>query len=390
MHGVPLLLLLQTVAIKQLDKHGFQDNKAFLTGVAKLSQLHHENLVDIIGYCADGDQRLLVYESVPAGTLEDHLFGTYVRARRYLATGKLLQNLSVSSSMSLLNKLPARARSAGGQEADGLVHEDEGGARRRAGAGVPARDSEPAGGVRGIQGLPHTSRREAHAQALRLRARAARPGRGQHAGGGVAHDGLLRLLRAGVRSHRAGHHEVRRVQLRGGAGAAHLREEGRRYQQAGGRAERCHLGKYYKLRVFAASSTLLLLMSCIILAWHGMACICTTHFQAMPMFKDQKRYHELVDPLIKKEYPAKALNQVVAMAAMCLQEEDSVRPLMADVVMTLGFLTAMPPDPPAPAAPPPAAAPEPKEDKESDHSDSSSSSSSDDDEDNEEEETEEQ
>lgn len=64
------------MAIKQLDKHGFQDNKAFLTGVAMLSQLHHENLVDIVGYCADGDQRLLVYESVPAGTLEDHLFGT--------------------------------------------------------------------------------------------------------------------------------------------------------------------------------------------------------------------------------------------------------------------------------------------------------------------------
>jgi serine/threonine-protein kinase PBS1 len=114
----------------------------------------------------------------------------------------------------------------------------------------------------------------------------------------------------------------------------------------------------------------------------------TTPFQAMPMFKDQKRYHELVDPLIKKEYAAKALNQVVAMAAMCLQEEDSVRPLMADVVMTLGFLTAMPPDPPAPAAPP-AAASEPKKDKaESDHSDSSSSSS--DDEEDEEEQTEEQ
>jgi hypothetical protein len=109
------------------------------------------------------------------------------------------------------------------------------------------------------------------------------------------------------------------------------------------------------------------------------------------MFKDQKRYHELVDPLIKKEYAAKALNQVVAMAAMCLQEEDSVRPLMADVVMTLGFLTAMPPDPPAPAAPPAAAAadPDPKKDKESDHSDDSSSSSEDE-EDDEEEEAEEQ
>jgi outer membrane biosynthesis protein TonB len=111
-----------------------------------------------------------------------------------------------------------------------------------------------------------------------------------------------------------------------------------------------------------------------------------THFQAMPMFKDQKRYHELVDPLIKTEYPAKALNQVVAMAAMCLQEEDSVRPLMADVVMTLGFLTSMPPDPPAPAAPP--AVTEPKKEKGSDHSDSSSESS--DDEGNEEEEEEEE
>lgn len=113
------------------------------------------------------------------------------------------------------------------------------------------------------------------------------------------------------------------------------------------------------------------------------------------MFKDQKRYHELVDPLIKAEYPAKALNQVVAMAAMCLQEEDSVRPLMADVVMTLGFLTSMPPDPPAPAAPPAATAPEQKEDKgrSDDHSDSSSESSDDDEgneDDEEEEEAEEQ
>ncbi|KAL5230383.1 hypothetical protein ABZP36_029159 [Zizania latifolia] len=66
----------QTVAIKQLDRHGFQGNNEFLTEVSKLSRLHHENLVDIIGYCADGDQRLLVYEFISAGTLEDHLFGT--------------------------------------------------------------------------------------------------------------------------------------------------------------------------------------------------------------------------------------------------------------------------------------------------------------------------
>lgn len=106
------------------------------------------------------------------------------------------------------------------------------------------------------------------------------------------------------------------------------------------------------------------------------------------MFKDQKRYHELVDPLIKREYPAKALNQVVAMASMCLQEEDCVRPMMGDVVMTLGFLIALPPDPPPPAPEP--APPAPKKDDESHHSGSSSSSSDDDDDREEEDEEEEE
>lgn len=40
-----------------------------------LSLLHHPNLVTLIGYCTDGDQRLLVYEFMPMGSLEDHLFG---------------------------------------------------------------------------------------------------------------------------------------------------------------------------------------------------------------------------------------------------------------------------------------------------------------------------
>lgn len=43
-----------------------------------LSLLHHSNLVNLIGYCADGDQRLLVYEFMPLGSLEDHLHGWFV------------------------------------------------------------------------------------------------------------------------------------------------------------------------------------------------------------------------------------------------------------------------------------------------------------------------
>nr|WNT99867.1 serine/threonine-protein kinase PBS1 [Gymnema sylvestre] len=63
----------QVVAVKQLDRNGLQGNREFLVEVLMLSLLHHPNLVNLIGYCADGDQRLLVYEFMPSGSLEDHL-----------------------------------------------------------------------------------------------------------------------------------------------------------------------------------------------------------------------------------------------------------------------------------------------------------------------------
>ncbi|KAJ7529608.1 hypothetical protein O6H91_15G058100 [Diphasiastrum complanatum] len=63
----------QVVAVKQLDRNGLQGNREFLVEVLMLSLLHHPNLVNLIGYCADGDQRLLVYEYMPLGCLEGHL-----------------------------------------------------------------------------------------------------------------------------------------------------------------------------------------------------------------------------------------------------------------------------------------------------------------------------
>ncbi|TVU27453.1 hypothetical protein EJB05_30064, partial [Eragrostis curvula] len=52
--------------------------------------------------------------------------------------------------------------------------------------------------------------------------------------------------------------------------------------------------------------------------------------------------HELVDPrlVMAMQSPATAeLNQAVGVAAMCLQEHHALRPVMADVVTTLSFLT---------------------------------------------------
>jgi hypothetical protein len=62
--------------------------------------------------------------------------------------------------------------------------------------------------------------------------------------------------------------------------------------------------------------------------------------QAQSLFRDPKRFPEMADPLLKKQFPEKDLHQAVAIAAMCLQEEEAVRPLMSDVVTTLSFLSA--------------------------------------------------
>lgn len=63
------------MAVKQLDRNGIQGNKEFLAEVLTLSLVHHPNLVNLIGYCADGRQRILVYDFMANGSLEDHLFG---------------------------------------------------------------------------------------------------------------------------------------------------------------------------------------------------------------------------------------------------------------------------------------------------------------------------
>ncbi|XP_044483749.1 probable serine/threonine-protein kinase PBL5 [Mangifera indica] len=63
----------QVVAIKQLDRSGGQGIREFVVEVLTLSLADHPNLVKLIGFCAEGDQRLLVYEYMPLGSLEKHL-----------------------------------------------------------------------------------------------------------------------------------------------------------------------------------------------------------------------------------------------------------------------------------------------------------------------------
>ncbi|GAB2272051.1 Probable serine/threonine-protein kinase pbl8 [Dionaea muscipula] len=62
------------VAVKVLNKEGLQGHREWLTEVNFLGRLRHPNLVKLIGYCCEDDHRLLVYEFMFRGSLENHLF----------------------------------------------------------------------------------------------------------------------------------------------------------------------------------------------------------------------------------------------------------------------------------------------------------------------------
>ena len=62
-------------AMKQQALESVQWRKEFLVEVLMLTVLSQPNFVSLVGFCAQGDKRLLLYEYMPFGSLESHLFG---------------------------------------------------------------------------------------------------------------------------------------------------------------------------------------------------------------------------------------------------------------------------------------------------------------------------
>lgn len=60
--------------------------------------------------------------------------------------------------------------------------------------------------------------------------------------------------------------------------------------------------------------------------------------QAKPLLRDKQRYTSLADPFFKGNCPPKGLYQALAIAGMCLEEDDDARPSMSDVVTALEYL----------------------------------------------------
>ncbi|XP_045787705.1 putative receptor-like protein kinase At1g72540 [Trifolium pratense] len=82
-------LVPQAVAVKALNLDGKQGHREWLAEVIFLGQLRHRNLVNLIGYCYEDEHRLLVYEYMERGSLEEKLFKGYLATLPWLTRIKI-------------------------------------------------------------------------------------------------------------------------------------------------------------------------------------------------------------------------------------------------------------------------------------------------------------
>ncbi|KAL6001049.1 ubiquitin-protein ligase E3 Brl2 [Asimina triloba] len=64
-----------SVAIKKLIRLSCQGDREFMAEMETLGKIKHRNLVPLLGYCKVGEERLLVYEFMRFGSLEEMLHG---------------------------------------------------------------------------------------------------------------------------------------------------------------------------------------------------------------------------------------------------------------------------------------------------------------------------
>ncbi|PIN12214.1 Serine/threonine protein kinase [Handroanthus impetiginosus] len=253
------------VAVKQLDKNGFQGNREFLVEVLMLSLLHHPNLVTLVGYCAEGEQRILVYEYMPNGSLEDHL----------LNIGPDKNPLDWDTRMKIAE-----------------------------------------GAARGLEYLheianPPVIYRDFKASNILL---------DENFNPKLSDFGLAKIGPTGGKAHVS-----TRVMGTYGYCAPEYASTG----QLSTKSDVYSFGVVFLemitgRRVIDNSKPT---EEQNLIEW------------AQPLLKDKKKFHMMADPLLQGNYPEKALYQALAVAAMCLQEEAPTRPLIADVVTALEFLS---------------------------------------------------
>ncbi|CAL5396841.1 unnamed protein product [Camellia sinensis] len=96
------------IAVKRMESGVVSDKglDEFKSEIAVLTKVRHRHLVSLLGYCLDGNERLLVYEYMPQGTLSRHLFHWNVEGLKPLEWSKRLTlGLDVARGVEYLHAL---------------------------------------------------------------------------------------------------------------------------------------------------------------------------------------------------------------------------------------------------------------------------------------------